>query len=176
MKQSRAAIRYAKAMYSLSEENDSSDLVYNDMLFFISFSISDLDFNQMLLSSVVKSNDKKKIISSLLKTSTKITNDLITLLGVNNRLTIFIDIAQSFRQLYELNNNMSKVLVVTALPMTQQIKERVLSKINQITKKNTVIENRIDKSILGGFILRYEDKEYNASLLNKLNSIKKELV
>ena len=43
-------------------------------------------------------------------------------------------------------------------------------------RKKVEINNIIDKNILGGFILRYDGKEYNASLSNKLQKIKKELI
>ena len=38
------------------------------------------------------------------------------------------------------------------------------------------IENIIDKTILGGFILRFENTEYNASFSQKLNKLKSELI
>ena len=49
-------------------------------------------------------------------------------------------------------------------------------KINSISSKKVEINNIIDKNILGGFILRYDGKQYNASLSNKLQKIKKELL
>jgi F-type H+-transporting ATPase subunit delta len=70
---------------------------------------------------------------------------------------------------------MTKAIVITSLPITEDIKQSALNKINSISNKTVAIHNIIDKNILGGFILRYEGKEYNASLSNKLQKIKKEL-
>ena len=93
----------------------------------------------------------------------------------NKRLSIFVDVANSYKSLYEQSNNMTKAIVITALPITEDIKQSALNKINYISNKTVAIHNIIDKNILGGFILRYEGKEYNASLSNKLQKIKKEL-
>jgi F-type H+-transporting ATPase subunit delta len=71
---------------------------------------------------------------------------------------------------------MIKAVVVTAVPITDSIKQTVLLKINSISIKKVEINNIIDKNILGGFILRFDGKEYNASLSNKLQKIKKELI
>jgi len=50
----------------------------------------------------------------------------------------------------------------------------VLNKVKELTRKEVTLENIVDESILGGFILRVGDKQYNASISNKLNNLKKE--
>jgi F-type H+-transporting ATPase subunit delta len=57
-----------------------------------------------------------------------------------------------------------------------EIKSIVLDKIKSISNKKVEIKNIIDTSILGGFILRFEDKEYDASMISKLKKLKKELI
>ena len=176
MKQSRAAIRYAKATYSLSLDNNLSEKVYNDMLVFIEASECDNTFNEVLHSSALDKKNKKNIILSLNPNICKISKDLINLIIDNKRLSILIDIANSFKDLYEKENNMTKAIVITALPISTEIKSIVLEKIKSISNKKVEIKNIIDASILGGFILRFEDKEYDASMISKLKKLKKELV
>ena len=65
MKQSRAAIRYAKAVFSLANESNISSNVYKDMLFYIDFSKSDSSFSAMLANSVINLKAKQDIILSL---------------------------------------------------------------------------------------------------------------
>ena len=175
MKQSRAAIRYAKAVFSLANDSNISSNVYKDMMFYIDFSKIDSSFSEMLISSVINLKSKQDIILSLNTQICDLSKDLIGLLITNKRLSIFVDVANSYKSLYEQSNNMTKAIVITALPITEDIKQSALNKINSISNKTVEIHNIIDKNILGGFILRYEGKEYNASLSNKLQKIKKEL-
>ena len=105
-----------------------------------------------------------------------LSKNLIALLISNKRLSILVDVCNAYKSLYEKANNMTKAIVVTALPITDNIREAALLKINSISSKKVEINNIIDKNILGGFILRYDGKEYNASLSNKLQKIKKELI
>ena len=175
MKQSRAAIRYAKAVFSLANDSNISSNVYKDMMFYIDFSKIDSSFSEMLISSVINLKSKQDIILSLNTQICNLSKDLIGLLITNKRLSIFVDVANSYKSLYEQSNNMTKAIVITALPITEDIKQSALNKINSISNKTVEIHNIIDKNILGGFILRYEGKEYNASLSNKLQKIKKEL-
>jgi F-type H+-transporting ATPase subunit delta len=176
MKESRAAIRYAKAIFSLANESDMSLRVYEDMLFYIDLSSNEKSFSEMLANSVVNTKSKHDIILSLNNNTSALSKNLIGLLISNKRLSILVDVCNAYKSLYEKANNMTKAIVVTALPITDNIREAALLKINSISSKKVEINNIIDKNILGGFILRYDGKEYNASLSNKLQKIKKELI
>jgi len=176
MKESRAAIRYAKAIFSLANESDMSLRVYEDMLFYIDLSSNKKSFSEMLANSVINTKSKHDIILSLNNNTSDLSKNLIGLLISNKRLSILVDVCNAYKSLYEKANNMTKAIVVTALPITDNIREAALLKINSISSKKVEINNIIDKNILGGFILRYDGKEYNASLSNKLQKIKKELI
>ena len=54
------------------------------------------------------------------------------------------------------------------------MKLEVLSVISKLTNKQTTLSNKVDSSLIGGFILRVGDIEYNASFRNKLKIIKQE--
>ena len=79
-------------------------------------------------------------------------------------------------RIYNQKNNVAKATVVTAIPISDKIKNQVLKKIQTLSNKSIEIENIIDKTIIGGFILRYENREYNASFLQRLNKLKAELI
>ena len=49
-----------------------------------------------------------------------------------------------------------------------------LEKVKNITGNKVTIKNNIDESIVGGFILRVGDLQFDASVANKLNSLKRE--
>ncbi|MDA9357086.1 ATP synthase F1 subunit delta [Flavobacteriaceae bacterium] len=176
MKGSRAAIRYAKAIFSLANDINMSTNVYDDMLLYINLSSNEKSFSEMLANSVIDTKSKQEIILSLNKNMSELSKDLIALLISNKRLSILVDVSNAYKSLYEKANNMTKAVVITAVPITDSIKEKALQKINSISSKKVEINNVIDKNILGGFILRYDGKEYNASLSNKLQKIKKELI
>ena len=64
--------------------------------------------------------------------------------------------------------------VTTAIPMTNDLEIKVLAKVKELTSKAVTLENMVDESILGGFILRVGDKQYDASISNKLSKLKRE--
>jgi len=58
--------------------------------------------------------------------------------------------------------------------MTDKLEAKVLAKVKELTSKSVELENIVDDTIIGGFILRIGDKQYNASVANKLNNLKRE--
>ena len=173
--QSRAAIRYAKAMYDIAIEENSINGVYNDMIFIKKLYGESLDFKNLLSNSQINYQDKKKAILSLLENSNDLTKKLIDLLIHNKRVPIIGDIAISFIHLYNRHNDIKEATVITASPINKDLKSTILSKINLSDSKSISLNNIIDPSIIGGFIIRFDGKEYNASVKQNLNNLKKEL-
>jgi F-type H+-transporting ATPase subunit delta len=173
--QSRAAIRYAKAMYDIANEENFIKEVYKDMSLIKELCSDSLDFKSLLSNSQINYHDKKKAILSLLENNNAITEKLIDLLIHNKRVSIIGDIAISFIHLYNKHNNIKEATLITASPIDEDLKSIILSKINISDSKSISLTNIIDSSIIGGFIIRFDGKEYNASVKQNLNNLKKEL-
>jgi F-type H+-transporting ATPase subunit delta len=173
--QSRAAVRYAKAMYDIASEENFIKEVYKDMSLIKELCSDSLDFKSLLSNSQINYHDKKKAILSLLENSNALTEKLIDLLIHNKRVSIIGDIAISFIHLYNKHNNIKEATLITASPIDEDLKSIILSKINISDSKSISLTNIIDSSIIGGFIIRFDGKEYNASVKQNLNNLKKEL-
>jgi F-type H+-transporting ATPase subunit delta len=174
MSGSRAAIRYAKAVLSLATDNKSSDVVNSDMKLITNTIAQSEDLNQMLQSPVVKSADKLAVLLSVFKNANVATTNLIDTLISNKRLALLNDVASSYSQLYDHMRGSQVATVTTAIPLTEDLKTKVLAKVKELTGKEAEVENIIDENILGGFILRVGDIQYNASIANKLDKLKRE--
>jgi F-type H+-transporting ATPase subunit delta len=174
MSGSRAAIRYAKAVLSLATDKKSAEAVNSDMKSITSSIAQSDDLSQMLQSPVVRSLDKKAVLTSVFKDANIATTNLIDTLISNKRLALLNDVAASYTQLFDKMRGSQVASVTTAIPLTNDLKIKVLAKVKELTGKEAEVENIIDESILGGFILRVGDIQYNASISNKLAKLKRE--
>jgi F-type H+-transporting ATPase subunit delta len=102
------------------------------------------------------------------------TKALFRLLQENKRFEILEPIASQFNQLFDIMNGVEVAKVTTAFPITPELESKVLAKIAEISNKKITIENIVDPSIIGGFVLRIGDKQYNASVANRLQELKRE--
>jgi len=175
MKGGRPALRYAKALLTLAKEN-GAEVVVNDNMLLIASTISESeDLNALLNSPVIKLADKKKVLTALF--SGKI-NDvslrLFTLLEENKRMEMLEAIAIQYTQLFNVSNAKQIAKVTTAVPLTKALEEKVLAKIIALTGNQANIENIVDPKVIGGFILRIGDLQYDASISNHFNELRKE--
>ena len=79
-----------------------------------------------------------------------------------------------YNRLYDKSKGIEVAKVTTALPITPELETKVLAKIAEFSKKKITIHNIVDPEIIGGFILRVGDQQYNASVASKLSELKRE--
>ncbi len=170
----RAAIRYAKAALSLASDQKAAEAVNNDMKLIAETVADNAELSDMLNSSVIKSEAKKSVLLAVFPDLNSISTGLFDVLSTNKRLNIVNDVAVKYSVLFDELNGKEVAQVTTAIPMTDDLEVKVLAKIKELTNKAVELENIVDESILGGFILRVGDKQYNASVANKLNNLKRE--
>ncbi|HLT33115.1 MAG TPA: ATP synthase F1 subunit delta, partial [Aquaticitalea sp.] len=84
------------------------------------------------------------------------------------------DVAQQYNQLFDQEHGIQVAKVTTAVPLTDELNTKVLAKVRELTGRDAEIINRVDETILGGFILRVGDLQYDASIANKLSKLKRE--
>jgi F-type H+-transporting ATPase subunit delta len=102
------------------------------------------------------------------------TKSLFRLLQENKRFQILEAIATQFNAQFDEMNGVEVAKVTTAFPITADLEAKILAKATSISTKKITIQNTVDPSIIGGFILRIGDKQYNASVSNRLQELKRE--
>ncbi|OEK06119.1 ATP synthase F1 subunit delta [Flavivirga aquatica] len=170
----RAAIRYAKAVLSLASDQKAADVVKKDMTLIANTIVDSKELSDALQSPVISSSIKKSVLLEVFKDTNKTTISLIDILVANNRIDILKDVALKYNQLFDASKGIELATVTTAIALTDDLKKSVLAKAKELTGKNVEVENIIDENILGGFILRIGDVQYNASVANQLNKLKRE--
>lgn len=174
MAESRAAVRYAKAVLSLATDQKAAESVNKDMKLIVNTIAESNDLHDMLQNPVVRSSVKKAVLNQVFKNTNALTENLLNTLIANKRIALLGDVASKYIQLYDTLKGTQIAKVTTAVPLTEALKTKVLAKVKELTKKDVEVVNVIDENILGGFILRVGDVQYNASIANKLNNLKRE--
>ena len=171
---SRAAIRYAKAILEIAVSNGNAVNVNDDMVSITASVAGSTELSQFLSSPIISSEMKMNALSEIFASVEFETKSLFKLLQENKRFEILAPIASQFNALFDEMNGVEVAKVTTAFPMDAALESKVLAKIATISDKKITIENNVDPAIIGGFILRIGDKQYNASVANRLQELKRE--
>lgn len=174
MAQTRAAIRYAKAVLNLANEQNSASLVNDDMKSIVNAVEESNDLSGMIQSPVIHSKAKKAALLEVFPNMNKLSVKLIDILVENKRIDILDVVAQKINMLFDESQGTQIAKVTTAIPLTDELEAKVLAKVKELTGNDAEVQNTVDESILGGFILRVGDIQYNASITNKLDKLKRE--
>ena len=172
----RAAIRYAKAVLSLATDNQKAEAVQADMALIGQSIANNASLENALKSPVVKLLEKAAVLDALFPSVSSESKSLFTTLVSNKRVNILGQIATQYGILYDQVNNKENAFVTTAIAMTSELEENVMAKLKTLTTKEVTLHKSVDANILGGFVLRVGDLQYDASVSNQLNTLKRKFI
>lgn len=174
MSEGRAAARYAKATLDFAVEQKAAEAVEKDMRLILDTLDENKELVGVLSSPVVKGAIKKNVLADVFKDSHQITKGVMTTLVDNKRIAALKDVAFKYIVLQEQRKGEDIAYVTTAVPITPALEKQILDQVTKITGNKVKLEHKVDESIIGGFTLRVGDLQYDASVLNKLNGLKRE--
>lgn len=108
----------------------------------------------------------------------KIIGEFVKFLVDKNLLHLQAGILGDFEEIWNKENDVLSAEVVSAYPldkkMVEEIKSYLLQKV-KFTPSEIVLKQVVDKKLLGGFIIRFEDKVFDASLKSRVSNLKEKI-
>ena len=168
----RAALRYAKATLDLAKEKACADKVNEDMKLIQSTIEENHDLKIMLKSPIIKQDKKKSVLTKIFeKKVNKITMSLLNLLVTNRRLEILLLVAKEYIVIYDFLQGVQVAQVTSAVPLTKELEMAILKRVQESIDNKVSLINVVDPSIIGGFVLRVGDKQYDSSVSYRLKDL-----
>ena len=99
----------------------------------------------------------------------------MALLAKNQRINLLGQVAQEYQKRIDALQGAQKAQVTTAAPLEKALEKEVLGMAQKLTPQKVILENKIDPTLLGGFVLQIGDLQYNASVAQQLRTLKQEL-
>ena len=169
----RVASRYAKSILDLAQERGELEQVYQDMQLFSQTVNSSRDLELALRNPIIKHDKKRAILQALFNGKvTQMTLSLFDIMTSKNREAILPEMATEFVRQYQQVKGINKVFVTTAVPLTEELRQRVIDMVVKETGGTALLEEKVDPSILGGIILKVGDRQLDESLRNSLRKLK----
>jgi F-type H+-transporting ATPase subunit delta len=171
---SKAARRYAKALLSFAKEQKEMENVAADMELIASTCKQSKELVTLLKSPVVKTEKKREIINKIFSGKIgSITLKFLEVMTKQNREDILAEIASAFQAVYREDKGIVTAEIVTAVPLSEEDRQKALKFITDIYQKVELTE-KVDEDLIGGFIIRVGDKQYDESVASKLMALRRE--
>ena len=174
IKNLKPAKTYAGALIELSCDTLSYDKIYEDLNFVLNTISQNQDLADFLNSPPVSKADKKDVLAKIFggRIEESVLNFLF-LLNENSRLDILEDIFSSFRGFVDEEKNILNAYITSAIELTDEQKQNLVSKLQNKTGKAINPEYKLDNTIMGGFIIKINDTVIDLSLKNRIENLKK---
>ena len=168
--------RYAKSLYQTAEEDKVTEIVRKDILMLTDTIMESPEFNSFLESPVMKESQKTKIIEEIFSGKIhELTLSFLKLLLKNKRELHLHSMCLSFMQYYKKDKGITEASITTAFPIHEDFDAEVKNFIKKKFKLDLELIKQIDPSLIGGFRLKFDDRQIDASVSSKLKKIKTEL-
>jgi F-type H+-transporting ATPase subunit delta len=170
----RAASRYVKSLLGLAVEKNVLDQVHNDMLLFSKVVNENHAFLLMLNNPIIRHDKKRAILGQIFKGKVNdLTLAIFDIITKKNREPLLPAIAKEFHNAYNLHKGIGKATIITATPIDEELRNEFEALVKKmIVEKQVEITEKIDPSLIGGFVLNVGDQQIDASIKNKLKSLK----
>jgi F-type H+-transporting ATPase subunit delta len=177
MNYSLITVRYAKALYQLAEEEAVQDAVKADIEVILASILESAEFVTFLESPLIKSSDKMRIMNEIFQNKVQdLTLKFIHLLFTQKREAHLAGICRNFIQQYKEKLGIREAVITTAQSLSSAQIKQIHSYIADTFQVKVELAEKVEPDIIGGFVLRIEDQQINASIKSQLKKIKRELI
>jgi F-type H+-transporting ATPase subunit delta len=174
---SRVAKRYAKALFEIALEKKQLKLVEADLETLKKGYRESKEFSKVIDSPVISNQAKKQVFTEIYQRRLqKLIFNFVLLLIKKNREMLLAQVIEEFLDLSDQHHGILRGVLYSVVPLTDEQLEKLTAQLHAITGKKLIITQHEDESLLGGFVIKLQDRIYDTSLRNKLNKLRQNLI
>lgn len=175
MSEFKVASRYAKALIDLSQEQTDLDTVKKDMEQFIAVLRQNKELQAVLKNPIIKQDMKTNILNGLF--ADKIHPSIMEFLRIlvrKGRSNILYATAKEFVREYDELKGIVHATVTSAAALSPASMDALTKTIaTEIGAAEVVLTNKIDESLIAGFVVKVGDRQIDASIAGKLAKLER---
>jgi len=177
MNQSKINVRYAKAFFTLAKEKGLTLELREDARLIASVCASSNDFNLMLESPVVKTSKKIEVLKHIFEGKINVLSlNFLLLISENKRENYIPGIFRNLEDLYRQEEGIKSAVLTSAQPLNESVVLQIQKILEAEFNAKVELSQKVDDRLIGGFVLRVEDRQYDASLSTQLKKIREQLL
>ncbi len=170
----KLASRYSRSLLLLAIERGELDQVFADMKLISKTCRENKDLSVLLRSPIIKTDKKKAILREIFENKISKTSMAFVEIITGKRREYFLEkIAEEFTSQYKENNKITTAIFTSPIKIDSNAREKIMHFIQNHSKQEVDLIEKLDEKLIGGFILRIGDTQFDASIQRKLNDLKK---
>lgn len=165
--------RYANALLEVALEEQKAEEIKNELSALYNIFKENEEIMKLCSSPVVSREEKQSLMDGIFHGKVSgYTLNFLKVLCENDRFKSFFEIKEEFERAYNEKNNIVTITAVTAAPLTDELYNKLKAKLEEKTGKTVILERQIDKSLIGGILLKGDGFEVDSTAKTALEGIK----
>lgn len=167
--------RYAKALFELASEKKLVEELYADMRLINQVVTNNNDFLMMLSSPIIKIDKKASVLKEIFTNKiNELTLSYILLLTKKRREVYIPSIGEEVISLYREYKGIKRAFLKSAIAIDSKTRASIMSQLKKYTNKDIELVEEVQPELIGGFVLSFDNKQYDASILKQFQMLTKE--
>jgi len=171
---SKVSKRYAKALFSLGQEDGHFEQHGRDLTEFVIFCRDNTDFRQVIANPIFAVEDRKKILLTVLDKSgfSDMVKNFLNLLLDKNRIGVIEAITDHYARLTDEVSDIARAEIITAKPLKEEALGRIEKSLEGLTSKKIRTDVKEDPDLIGGVVVKIGDMVLDGSVKAQLEGLK----
>lgn len=175
MVETKVAKRYAKSLFDLAQEQGALDAVNQDMSLLASACDENRNLASLLGNPIINSDKKLSVLTAIFGSKvSKLTMAFMQIITRKGREANLAAIAKEFVAQYKRSKGIATAIVTSAVGLDDKLRNEVYRIVRESLKSEVELIEKVDKNLIGGFVLRVGDKQYDASVAAELRKLTRE--
>jgi F-type H+-transporting ATPase subunit delta len=178
MKSKSIAKKYAQALFDVTKTDNSTSKAFTELQQVMDKISANIFIKAVIMSDSIPSREKQECVEPILKELKPITavQNCVMLLVKNNRTSVLNELIEHFEQLIYNDNNELVMYVETADSLTAKAKASLVETLGKQLNKKIILQELINKDLIGGMVLRYGSYKYDASIKTQIAKMKRKVL
>ena len=176
MRETLASTRYARALFDLAKKENCLPAIETSFEEFAKTISKHLELIAILQNPTVKGSEKISLAQKIIPQGCpELFKDFFLTLIAKKRTAILLEVQKEFHKLFERDKGILDVEMLSAAPFSTSIQEKIKKVLAGKLRSEIRLIPKVDTSLLGGFLLRFNDREIDCSFKNRIHEIEQQL-
>jgi F-type H+-transporting ATPase subunit delta len=167
---------YSRALFEVTKEHDVLDRVHEELRQFAEALSEDRQLQFFFFSPYFSSEEKKEGIAKIIEGADERLVRFLELLAERHRMPVVFRIRRAFDALWAEEHKLLPVSVTSAVDLDESLVEEIGKRIEEQTGREVELSSSVDPEVLGGLVVRVGNMVLDASVRNRLERLRKQVV
>jgi F-type H+-transporting ATPase subunit delta len=170
------AVVYARSLFEAALDQDNLDVVREQLGEFADALHGDRQLQVFFFSPYFSTQEKKDGLHKAVDGAEPIFLNFLELLLENHRMPALFRIRREYHRLWEEHNRLLPVSITSAVDLDEQTVRHIGDRIAEQTGRKIELSSTVEPAILGGIVVRVGNQVLDASIRNRLETLRKQVV